>query len=95
MIKLTVLYGHPADPAEFENYYAATHMPLSAKMSGVLRHEKAKVMRTPTGDKPPYHRIFEAWFESEAAVGAAAPKAKSIAAAITKRLQRTTQKPAG
>ena len=55
MIKLTVLYGHPTDPAAFENYYATTHMPLSAKMSGVLRHEKAKVVGTPTGDKPPYY----------------------------------------
>jgi uncharacterized protein (TIGR02118 family) len=46
-------------------------MPLVMKMSGVLRHEKAKVVGTPTGDKPPYHRMFEAWFESEAAMAAA------------------------
>lgn len=82
MIKLTVLYGHPADPAAFESYYAATHMPLSAKMSGVLRHEKAKVVGTPSGDKPPYHRMFEAWFESEAALGAAmgSPEGKAVVA---------------
>ena len=66
MIKLTALYGHPADPEALEKYYAATHMPLVAKMPSVLRHEKAKVVGTPSGDKPPYHRMFEAWFESEA-----------------------------
>jgi uncharacterized protein (TIGR02118 family) len=82
MIKLTALYGHPTDPAAFENYYAASHMPLVAKMSGILRHEKAKVVSTPTGDRPPYHRMFEAWFESEAALGAAmgSPEGKAVVA---------------
>jgi uncharacterized protein (TIGR02118 family) len=82
MIKLTVLYGHPTDPVAFEDYYAATHMPLVAKISGVLRHEKAKVVATSAGDKPPYHRMFEAWFESEAALGAAmgSPEGKTVAA---------------
>ena len=82
MIKLTALYGHPTDPAAFEKYYAATHMPLVMKMSGVLRHEKAKVVGTPTGDKPPYHRMFEVWFESEAAMAAAmgSPEGKAMVA---------------
>jgi uncharacterized protein (TIGR02118 family) len=82
MIKLTALYGHPTDPAAFEKYYGATHMPLVAKMSGVTRHEKAKVVGTPNGEKPPYHRMFEAWFESEAAMGAAmgSPAGKAVVA---------------
>jgi uncharacterized protein (TIGR02118 family) len=82
MIKLTALYGHPTNPAAFEDYYAATHMPLVAKMSGVLRHEKAKVVGTPSGDKPPYHRMFEAWFESEATLGAAigSPEGQAVVA---------------
>jgi uncharacterized protein (TIGR02118 family) len=82
MIKLTAVYGHPTDPAAFEKYYAATHMPLVAKMSGVTRHEKAKVVGTPSGETPPYHRMFEAWFESEAAMGAAmgSPTGKAVVA---------------
>lgn len=82
MIKLTALYGHPTDPNAFENYYAATHMPLVEKMSGVLRHEKAKVVGTPTGDKPPYHRMFEAWFDSEDALKAAmgSPEGQAVVA---------------
>ena len=27
-IKITVLYGEPKDPAQFEKYYAETHMPM-------------------------------------------------------------------
>ena len=27
---LTVCYGHPADPATFDAYYASTHVPLAA-----------------------------------------------------------------
>jgi hypothetical protein len=46
-------------------------MPLVAKMPGLLRHEKAKVVGTRSGNKPPYHRIFEAWFECEATRDAA------------------------
>jgi uncharacterized protein (TIGR02118 family) len=82
MIKLTALYGHPTDPTAFENYYAGTHMPLVEKMTDVLRHEKAKVVSTPTGDKPPYHRMFEAWFDNEAALGAAmdSPEGKAVVA---------------
>jgi uncharacterized protein (TIGR02118 family) len=28
MVKLTVLYGPPDDPAAFEDHYAGTHVPL-------------------------------------------------------------------
>lgn len=71
MIKLTVLYGHPADPVAFERYYAETHMPLVARISGVLRHEKAKVAGSPGAEPTPYYRTFEAWFDDEASLGAA------------------------
>ena len=79
MIKLTALYGHPTDPTAFEKYYATTHMPLVAKISGVIRHEKARVVGTPSGEKPSYHRMFEAWFESEAVMGAAMGSPAGIA----------------
>lgn len=80
MIKLTALYGHPTDPAAFEAYYAETHMPLVAKMTGFLRQEKALVAGTPSGERPPYHRMFEGWFESETAMQAAfgTPEGKAV-----------------
>lgn len=65
MIKLTVLYGPPTDVAAFEDYYAHTHMPLVHKIPGLGHTEKAKVVGTPDGSAPPYHRIFEFWFDSQ------------------------------
>jgi len=64
MIKLTVLYGVPTDADAFEEYYANTHMPLVHKIPGLGRIEKAKIVGTPDRSAPPYHRIFEFWFDS-------------------------------
>jgi uncharacterized protein (TIGR02118 family) len=66
MIKLTVLYGVPKDTAAFEDYYANTHMPLVYKIPGLGRIEKAKVVGTPDGSPPPFHRVFEFWFNDRA-----------------------------
>mgnify|MGYP001812842471 CR=1 FL=1 len=35
MIRLTVLYGHPTDPDEFDRYYREVHIPLAKKMKGL------------------------------------------------------------
>ncbi len=35
MTRLTVLYGHPTDPAEFDRYYDEVHIPLAKKMQGL------------------------------------------------------------
>lgn len=63
MIKLTLLYGHPANPAAFERYYASTHLPLAAQMQGVRRAEFSKVI-APADGEPPFYRIAELWFDS-------------------------------
>ena len=68
MVKLTVLYGHPIDPSAFEKHYADTHMPLVAKMSGLTRTEKARVVGTPDGSKPAFYRMFEFWFDNQEAL---------------------------
>ena len=31
MMKVTVMYGHPTSPEQFEKYYATVHMPIAAK----------------------------------------------------------------
>lgn len=51
MIKLTVLYGHPVEPAAFEAYYFNTHMPLVAPMHGVVKAETTKFMSAADGGK--------------------------------------------
>lgn len=65
MVKLTVLYGQPKDAAAFERYYAETHLPLAAKMSGVERVEFAKITGTPSGEASDYYRIAELWFKDQ------------------------------
>ncbi len=64
MVKATVLYGHPTDPAAFEDYYANTHLPIAAQIPNVRRFEAARVVATPDGSEPPYYRSAELWFES-------------------------------
>jgi len=63
MVKLTVLYGHPDDPAAFEEYYANTHAPLVEKIPGLQRFEAARAVATPDGSELPYQRIAELYFE--------------------------------
>ncbi len=63
MIKLTVLYGPPADPEALEEYYAEVHMPLVEKIPGAERREAARVVDALDGGMPPYYRILEFWFE--------------------------------
>ncbi len=63
MVKITALYGHPDDPAAFEEYYANTHTPLVRQIPNQQRFEAARVVATPDGSEPPYYRIFESYFE--------------------------------
>ncbi|REG86352.1 EthD family reductase [Algoriphagus antarcticus] len=68
MIKLTVLYNHPEDPAAFESYYAATHMSLVSTINGVLKAEVTKFLPEADGSKPAYYRMAELYFESPEAL---------------------------
>ena len=65
MVKLTVLYGQPKDPAAFEKYYANTHMPIARKMD-VRKIELSKVIGTPDGSTPAFYRIADIYFEDMA-----------------------------
>jgi len=64
MAKITTLYGHPTDPAAFEEYYANNHVPLIEKIPNMRQFEAGKVIATPDGSEPPYYWIAEFWFES-------------------------------
>ena len=63
MVKGTALFGHPQDLDAFEEHYASTHVPLVRKIPNLRRFEAAKVVATPDGGDPPYHRIGELYFE--------------------------------
>lgn len=64
MIKLTVLYGNPVDPAAFEAYYSGTHMPLVAKIKGIVKAETTKFFPEADGSNPAYYRMAELYFNN-------------------------------
>ena len=66
---LTVCYGHPADPAKFDDYYMSTHKPLAEKIPNVLSYT-IRHCASLDDSAPPYFLIAELAFESAAAMGA-------------------------
>ena len=71
MVKLTVLYGTPTDPAAFDAYYFGTHVPVAEKIPGLKRNEVSKASSNPDGSAPPFYLQAELYFDSpEALMGA-------------------------
>ena len=65
MYKVTVLYEHPTDPAQFEKYFKEHHLPLAQGMTGVSRIEITKFDSSAYGGKPEYYRMSEIFFTSK------------------------------
>jgi len=65
-IKVTVLYGHPKSPDDFEKYYFGTHMQMVIAAKGGKRSETSKCPPAADGSPAPYYRIFEIWFDDQA-----------------------------
>jgi uncharacterized protein (TIGR02118 family) len=57
MHRLTVLYGHPKDPAEFDRYYRDVHIPIAKRMKGLQGWTIGKCESTTPGEPPPYYMI--------------------------------------
>ena len=68
MHKLLVLYTEPKDPAHFRKYYAETHAPLARKLPGLKSSHYTFEVKPLGPGKAPHFCIFEAEFESEAAL---------------------------
>ena len=81
MIKLTVMYGQPTDPAVFEDYYANTHLPIAGKMNGFEKMEYTKFISAPDGSQAAYYRMAEYWFTSPEALQATMGSAEGQATA--------------
>jgi len=67
MVKLTVLYKKPSDPAKFDAHYVGTHMPLAAKLPGLIGAEAVKLGAGLDGSEPPYYMQTDLVFESQEA----------------------------
>lgn len=85
MWAVVVIYNHPKDPAAFERYYAAAHIPLvgkHAKEVGFTRAVLEKFPRNLDGSTAAFYRKAELWFDSEEALkkGTSTPAFAAIAA---------------
>jgi uncharacterized protein (TIGR02118 family) len=81
---VTVLYNPPKDPAAFEKYYAATHVPLvvaNKQEIGFKRADLTKFESTLDGKKPTFYRQAELYFDSmdDLQKGVATPGFKKVA----------------
>ena len=70
MIRLTVLYGHPTDPEEFDRYYRETHIPIARKMQGLKGWTIGKCQAVTPGEPAPYYMIVGLYAESREAMEA-------------------------
>lgn len=81
MYKLTVLYGHPDDPAEFDRYYYETHIPIAKKMNGLVRWTVGKCLAAEAAARPEYYFMANLYAESKAAMAAILDSPEGRAAA--------------
>ena len=66
MFRLTVLYGHPADPEAFDRYYHAVHIQLAQKMKGLKGWTIGKCQPVTPGEKPAHYMIVGLYTETRA-----------------------------
>jgi uncharacterized protein (TIGR02118 family) len=65
MPKLIILYGHPDDPAAFEDYYLNRHIPYASQhMPGVTGAENLRIVGAPDGAAPRYYRISQLTYDT-------------------------------
>ena len=69
MHQVYVCYGHPTDPAAFDDYYERTHADLAKKVPGLVRFTIGKV-ESMDGGQPPYYLVATLGFESAESMAA-------------------------
>ena len=84
MIKLTVLYGHPDDPAEFDRYYHEVHVPLAQTMKGLRGWTIGKCQAADPTQQPDYYLIVSLYADSREAMEAIleSPEGKATVADV-------------
>ncbi len=83
MHKLVVLYPEPQDRDHFRDYYVNTHLPLVAKIPGILAHRYSFQVRAIPGESP-YFAVFEADFADLESFrkGMSTPEAAAVVADV-------------
>jgi uncharacterized protein (TIGR02118 family) len=81
MTRILVLYNQPPDPAAFDRYYFATHVPLAKKIPGLRSYTiNSGSPVVIAGNQPPY-LIAELEFDSMADMQSAMASAEGQATA--------------
>ena len=77
--KIVVLYPAPRDVTAFERAYVHDHAPMVTPQNfqGLTKFVASKIVGTPDGSAPPFHRIAELYFPSLAALQTAAGSASA------------------
>ncbi len=70
MVRLTVLYGHPKDPVEFDRYYREIHIPLAQEMRGLKGWTIGRCESAEPNQDPPYYMIVGLYADSRAEIEA-------------------------
>jgi uncharacterized protein (TIGR02118 family) len=86
MAKLFAMYKTPADPAEFERYYFATHVKIAKTLPGLMAYDVTRgPVMMPQGPAP-YYLIATLSFPSRAAIEAAfaSPEGQATVADVGK-----------
>jgi uncharacterized protein (TIGR02118 family) len=80
---LTVCYGHPTDPAAFDDYYTSTHVPLANKIPGFTSYTYRHCASL-DDSPPPHYLLAELSWPSQEALGAAlsSPEAQAAVADV-------------
>jgi uncharacterized protein (TIGR02118 family) len=64
MCRLTVLYGHPANPAEFDRYYHEVHIPIARRIKGLKGWTIGKCVPATPDAPAPYYMIVGLYAET-------------------------------
>ena len=82
MARLVVMYRTPKDPAAFDRYYFATHIPIAKKIPGLRKYEVSEgPVATPAGASG-FHLIAILHFDDVAAIQRAFASPEGRAAAV-------------
>jgi uncharacterized protein (TIGR02118 family) len=84
MARLVVMYRTPQDPAAFDRYYFASHVPIAKKIPGLRKYEVSEgPVATPAGPSG-FHLVATLHFDDMAAIqrAFAGPEGQAAAADV-------------
>jgi uncharacterized protein (TIGR02118 family) len=79
--RVLISYGHPDDPAAFDEYYSGTHLALAAQIPGVQQFVAGRC-ESLDGTTPPVYMLADIGFASreDAAAGLSSPQGQAASA---------------